>query len=247
MTFDSLLIEAVTRMNATSNLFREKVNIRWLSSALPFKRRKIMLNKSVLSVFFIFMLAATFGFSGDQLNNAQGEAAGINPASLYQGYIVRLQWVTTGTAVQLKMTVKSFLPNPSPNGQVFMVNTQTLININGRLAGPKELVIGDVVTVTYDQNYIASKVTVRRPGTGNIVRMSCKIEEIRFSGPYYVFVMEKMGGEEYYYDLIVTRNSKLIRNGKPADASEFQPGDVGTANFYFDSLKIVSFISISTN
>jgi hypothetical protein len=153
--------------------------------------------------------------------------------------------VSTGTAVQLKMTVKSLHPTPSPTGatQVFMVNAQTLININGRLAGPKELVIGDVVTVTHDQNYVASKVSVNRPTPGNAVRMSCKIEEIRFSGPNYVFVMEKMGGEEYY-DLIVTRNSKLYRNGKPADASEFQIGDIGTAVYYVDSLKIVSFISI---
>ncbi len=204
-----------------------------------------MLNKSVLSVFFILMLAAIFAFSGDQLSNAQGGVAGINPA-VYQGYIVRLQWFSASTAVQLKMTVKSLLPSPDAT-QVFMVNTQTLININGRLAGPKELAIGDVVTVTYDQNYTASKVAVKRPGSGNVVKMSCKIEEIRFTGPNYVFVMEKQGGEEYYYDLIVTQNSRLIRNGKPADASEFQIGDVGTANFYMDSLKIVSFISISTH
>ena len=205
-----------------------------------------MLNKSVLSVFFILMLAAIFGFSGDQLNNAQGGVAGINPASVYQGYIVRLQWFSTGTAVQLRMTVKSLLPSPDA-AQVFIVNTQTLININGRLVGPKELMIGDVVTVTHDQNYIASIVSVKRPGPGNVVKMSCKIEEIRFSGPNYVFVMEKLGGEEYYYDLIVTPNSKLMRNGKLADASEFQSGDVGTANFYMDSLKIVSFIAVSTH
>jgi hypothetical protein len=143
------------------------------------------------------------------------------------------------------MTVKSPLPSPSATTEVFIVNAQTLININGRLAGPKELAIGDVVTVNYDQNKIASKVSVKRPGSGNIVKMACKIEEIRFSGPSYVFVMEKLGDEEYYYELIVTRNSKLMRNGKFADASEFQLGDVGTANFYVDSLKIVSFIAIS--
>ncbi|HEY7162190.1 MAG TPA: hypothetical protein VH815_13070, partial [Acidobacteriota bacterium] len=71
-----------------------------------------MLKKSIVSVFFILMLAVTFGFSGDQQSNAQGAAAGINPASEYKGYIVKLQWLSTGTAVQLKMTVKSLLPTP---------------------------------------------------------------------------------------------------------------------------------------
>lgn len=243
MSFDYLLIEAVTQMNATSNLFREKVNIRWASSDIAIqKEKKIMLNKtfSILGVFFILMLAATLCSADDQLN-----APGVNTTNLvYQGYIVRLDWYSS-VGVQLKMTVKSQLPSPSNTTGVFIVNTQTLIIINGRLAGPKELAIGDVVTVNYDQSYIASKVSVRRPGPGNVVKMACKIEEIRFSGPSYVFVMESLPSPGYYYELIVTPNSRLVRNGRPADPSEFQIDDVGTAHYYMDNLKIVSFVAIS--
>lgn len=199
-----------------------------------------MLNKtfSVVSVFFILMLA-TFAFADDQLS-----APGVNTTNLvFQGYIVRLDWFSS-YGVQLKMTVKPQVPSPTTPG-VFIVNAQTLINIDGRLAGPKELAIGDLVTVNYDQNYIASKVSVKRPGTKNIIRMACKIEEIKFSGPSYVFVMESLPNPGYYYELIVAPNSKLFRNGKPADPSEFQVDDIGTAQYYVQNLKIVSFVAVT--
>lgn len=192
----------------------------------------------ILSVFFILMLAASMSFAGDQL---KGEVAGINSTAVtFKGYIVKLEWYTAGTT-QLRMTAKS------PHGilQVFVVNSLTRIDINGRIAGPKELNVGDVVNVTYGQNNVASQVSVKRPGPGNVVKMNCKIEEIRISGPYYIFVMESLGSTAYYYELTITPDSKLWRDGRPADPSEFQIGDVGTARFYLSDLKVLSFISIS--
>lgn len=227
-------------MNATLKLIREKVNIRWASSDTATKKeKKIMLNKtlSVLSVFFILMLAATSGFANDQLT---GEA-GLNSTALtFRGFIVRLQWYQDGAA-QLRMTAKS------QHGvlQVFVLNTLTRIDINGRIAGPKELTVGDNVTVVYGANSVASKVSVRKPTPGNTMKLACKIEEIKFNGPNYIFVMESLSGVAYYYELTVTPDSKLWRNGKPADPSEFQVGDAGSATFYVNNLNIISFVSIS--
>ena len=201
-----------------------------------------MLHKtfSILSVLFILMLAATLTFANDQLN---GGVAGINStAATFTGYIVRLQWYSFGVT-QLRMVVRS----QPVTLQRFIVNSDTKIDINGQLAGPRELSVGDVVTVVYGQNNLASKVSVRRPTPTNVIKMNCKIEEIRLSGASYVFVMESMTSSAHYYELIVTKDSKLVRNGRLADPSEFQVGDTGTARFYLENLKILSFVTISPN
>jgi hypothetical protein len=245
-------------MKTKSKLFRKKVNAPRSSSKLPFKRRKNMLNKksAILSIFFILMLAATFVFADDQLNITQtGVAGGSITNQSFRGFILRLQWISASNTTQLKMTVGA-LPGPSTSdirpqdSKVFLVNSKTRISINGRVAGPKELKIADPVTVEYGAStggyLLASKVSVKRPTEQNLVTMNCKIEEIVLSGMNYIFVMESLGGTStYYYDLIVTPDSKLIRNGKPAHPSEFQPHDVGTASFYMDNLKIVTFVALS--
>jgi hypothetical protein len=198
-----------------------------------------MLNKtfSVLGVFFILMLAATFSFANDQLT---GEA-GVNSTALtFKGYIAKLEWFTS-RVTQLRMTVK----NQHGVLQRFIVNTETRIDINGRIAGPKELNVGDNVVVVYGTTIVASKVSVKKPALGNVVKMACKIEEIKFDGSGYIFVMESLSGVAYYYELIVTPESKLWRNGKLSDPSEFQVGDAGSARFYLDNLKIISFVAIS--
>jgi hypothetical protein len=199
-----------------------------------------MLNKtfSILSVLFIVMLAATMTFSNDQLNAG---AAGMNTtAATLNGYIVRLEWYSAGVT-QLRMVVKT----QHATLQRFIVNSDTKIDINGRLAGPRELSIGDVVTVSYGQNSLAIKVSVRRPAPSNVIKMACKIQQIRVTGTSYVFVVQPMSGSAHFYELVVTPDSKLWRNGKLADASEFQIGDNGSVSFYLDSLKIVNFIAIS--
>lgn len=198
-----------------------------------------MLNKafSILSVLFILMLASTFGYADDQLN---GEAGINSTAATYSGYIVKLQWYSA-KVTQLRMIIKS----QQARLDVFVVNSDTKIDINGRLAGPKELAVGDMVKVIADSNKFALTVSVKRPSPGPVVKMNCKIEEIKSSGSNLVFVMESTSGTQYYYELNVTPKSKLYRNGRLADPSEFQINDVGTVRFYIDNLNIVSFIAIS--
>jgi hypothetical protein len=199
-----------------------------------------MLNKaiSILGVLFMLMMTATMTFANDQLT---GGAAGANTtASTFNGYIVRLEWFSP-SVTQLRMVVKS----KQAMLQKFIVNSETRIDINGRLAGPTELSIGDVVSISYGQNNIATKVSVKRPAPANVIQMAVRIQEIRVSGPSYVFVMQSMSGAAHFYELIVTSQSQLWRNGKLSDPSEFVVGDSGTVRFYLDTLKIVNFIAIS--
>ncbi|HEY7162189.1 MAG TPA: hypothetical protein VH815_13065 [Acidobacteriota bacterium] len=192
---------------------------------------------SVVGVFFILMLAATFGFTNDQLT---GEAGITSSALKSSGYIVRLDWFTSGVT-QLKMTVKS----QHGTLQLFIVNTQTRIDINGRIAGPKELNVGDIVTVISNANNVATKISVKKPTPANALKIAGKIDEIRTNASNYVFVIESLSNVGSYYELVVTPDSQLWRNGRAADPSEFQVGDVGTATFHLNDLKIISFISIS--
>ena len=198
-----------------------------------------MLNKafSILSVLSILMLAVTFSYADNQL---KGEAGINSTAVTYSGYIVKLQWYSAQVP-QLKMVIKS----QQARLNVFVVTTETRIDINGRLAGPKEMAVGDIVRVTADSNMIATRVSVKRLSPGNVMKMTCKIEEIKSSASNFVFVMESTSGSQYYFELNVTAESKLYRNGRLAHPSEFQINDIGTVRFYLDNLNIVSFVAIS--